>query len=118
MKNTNDYKKLLEAEKQKLLAELKTIGREKPGIPGEWEAIPTDLDSDSADENESADEIEEFEENSAIVERLEAQLKNVEKALEKIEDGTYGQCEVCREEINEARLKAFPAATTCIAHSK
>lgn len=112
------YKKILEAEKAKLLKEMSGIGRENPNAPGEWEAVETDLDSDSADENEVADEIEEFGENSAILEKLEAQLKNVNRALEKIKEGTYGKCDVSGEDIPEERLGANPAATTCIKHSK
>jgi RNA polymerase-binding transcription factor DksA len=38
----------------------------------------------------------------------------VRKALEAIETGKYGKCEVCGEEIDKARLKAYPEATTCI----
>lgn len=118
MKNTNKYKKALEAEKAKLLKELGTIARRNPSAPSDWEAIPTDLDSDSADENEIADEVEEFGNNSAILEKLEPQLANVEKALGKIEEGSYGKCDVCEEEIDEDRLDANPASTTCIEHSK
>ncbi len=118
MKNTNAFKKLLETEKEKLLGELKSIGQEKAGAPGEWEATIVDQESDTADENVVADEIEELEENSGIVEKLEAQLKDVNKALEKIEDGSYGKCSVCSADIPEDRLHANPAATTCVSHAK
>ena len=80
--------------------------------------METDLDSDSADENETADEIEAYEENQGIVNKLALQLSSVEKALEKIKEGTYGKCDVCNEEIPEARLGANPAALTCIEHTK
>lgn len=118
MKNTQEYSKLLEAEKSKLVKELETIGRKNPNVPGDWDATATDMDSDSADENEVADEIESLGENSGILEKLEAQLKDVNLALEKVEAGTYGKCDVCKEEIPEARLEANPAALTCIEHSK
>jgi DnaK suppressor protein len=113
-----NYKKLLEAEKVKLVKELETVGRVNPENPKDWEAIETNLDADSADENEVADELEEFEGNSAILKQLETQLISVESALQKIEDGTYGQCSVCEEKIPEDRLKANPSATTCVEHSK
>lgn len=115
MKDLNKYKKLLGTEKEKLLKELATIGKK---TDGDWQAVPTDLDSDSADENEVADTIEEFEENSAILKQLEIQLLQVDAALGKIEAGTYGQCNVCGEEIPEARLDANPAALTCLEHTK
>jgi len=115
---TNKYKKLLEAEQKKLLKELNTIGKKNPTSPNGWEAVETDLDSDSADDNEVADEIEELGENEAILAKLAAQLNTVEKALEKIKNGTYGKCDVCNEEIPAARLKANPASLTCIKHTK
>jgi len=118
MKNINTYKKLLEEEKTKLLKELSTVAKQDPTSPNGWEATETDLDSDSADENEVADEIEELGENEAIVDKLASQLKQVELALGKIKDGTYGKCNICGEDIPEKRLEANPSATTCIKHTK
>ena len=48
---------------------------------------------------------------------LEVRLEQVNKALEKIENDTYGTCEKCGTDIPEERLKANPAATTCIEHT-
>jgi RNA polymerase-binding transcription factor DksA len=115
---TNKFKKLLEEEKAKLLKELATIGQKNPSNESDWEAKPTNMDSDSADENETADTIEEFEENSAILKQLEIQLLKVEGALGKIEAGTYGKCNICGQEIPEPRLEANPASLTCIEHTK
>lgn len=41
-------------------------------------------------------------------------LKKVTEALKKIEDGTYGECESCGEEIELRRLQARPTANLCI----
>jgi DnaK suppressor protein len=41
-------------------------------------------------------------------------LDKVEKALGRIEDGTFGQCDSCGEEISTKRLEARPEATLCI----
>jgi len=38
----------------------------------------------------------------------------IEEALLRIEDGTFGICEVCEEEISEKRLRARPVTTLCI----
>ena len=117
--DTNKYKKLLEGEKAKLLKELATIGKKDPSKKDDgWQAVATDLDSDSADENETADVMESLDENKAILDQLEIQLLQVESALGKIEAGTYGKCNVCGEEIPEARLEANPASLTCIKHTK
>ncbi len=40
-------------------------------------------------------------------------LAKIEEALERIEDGTYGICESCGEDISEDRLKARPVTTLC-----
>ena len=41
-------------------------------------------------------------------------LDKIEKALRKIDEGTFGVCEECGEEISEARLKVRPVTTLCI----
>lgn len=41
-------------------------------------------------------------------------IGKIKEALERIENGTYGICEECGEEISEARLKARPVTTLCI----
>lgn len=41
-------------------------------------------------------------------------IKKVKKALERIEDGTFGICEKCGDDISVARLKARPVTTLCI----
>jgi RNA polymerase-binding protein DksA len=43
-----------------------------------------------------------------------AQIGQIETALKKIEDGTYGVCEDCSQEIDPARLEALPFASQCI----
>ncbi|WP_413771733.1 TraR/DksA family transcriptional regulator [Psychrobacter sp. ENNN9_III] len=42
----------------------------------------------------------------------------VENALSRIENGTYGECEVCGEPIEEKRLEALPYATLCMKHAE
>lgn len=42
------------------------------------------------------------------------ELAQIEHALEKIRQGTYGRCEVCDKQISPMRLKALPYATECI----
>ncbi len=41
-------------------------------------------------------------------------LSKIERALEKINDGSFGDCEVCAEEISVKRLEARPETTLCI----
>ena len=42
------------------------------------------------------------------------QLKEVEKALERIKNNTYGQCEYCGRDIHPARLETIPTTSVCI----
>ena len=56
-------------------------------------------------------------ENRAMVNQLGDQLVEVERALGKLDEGTYGTCEVCGNEIAEARLEAMPHTRYCIEHA-
>jgi RNA polymerase-binding transcription factor DksA len=114
--NTEIFKKKLEEEKARLESELSSIGRINPDNPGDWEAVPVDAGTREADPNDRADQVEDYETNTAILKQLETQLKDVNDALAKFEDGTYGICEVSGDPIEEGRLNANPAARTCVAH--
>ena len=63
---------------------------------------------------EKADEVEEYDNLLSVEHSLELKLKDVNGALEKIANETYGKCEKCRKEISEDRLKAMPEARLCI----
>ena len=56
-------------------------------------------------------------EAKALAGSLKEQLDDVERALGKLEDGTYGTCEVDGKPINDARLEAMPATRFCIEHA-
>jgi DnaK suppressor protein len=56
----------------------------------------------------------EREKDISILEQVEAELADVEHALRRLEDGTYGICEACGQPIDEARLEALPAARFCL----
>jgi len=56
-------------------------------------------------------------ENRALAAQLRDQLDDVERALVKLDDGTYGSCEVCEQAIGADRLDAMPATRFCIEHA-
>ncbi len=114
--DTEHFKNKLEEELKLLEKELSSIGRINPENPGDWQALPADMDTSHADENEVADTIEEFEENTGILKQLEIRYNEVKSALEKIPAGTYGICEVSGEPIERERLEANPAAKTSMKH--
>ncbi len=118
MTNTDTFKKQLEKEFALLENEMKEVARKNPNNSGDWEPVETEIDSDHADETDVADNEESFMENKSVMDKLEPQYRDVKAALEKIKKGTYGICEVGGEEIPEARLKANPAARTCMEHAK
>jgi DnaK suppressor protein len=51
---------------------------------------------------------------TAMARSIAASLADVNRALGKIEDGSYGQCDDCGTEIPKARLEARPAAALCV----
>jgi DnaK suppressor protein len=53
----------------------------------------------------------------ALATDLRSQLEDVQRALDKLDAGTYGICEVCGERIPDARLEAMPAARYCMRHA-
>ena len=56
-------------------------------------------------------------ENKLLAAELRAELDEVERALAKLDEGVYGQCETCGNAIGADRLEAMPAARFCIDHA-
>ena len=50
-----------------------------------------------------------------VADALQAKLKDVLRALVKLDEGTYGECDRCGNRTPEERLEARPATTLCIA---
>lgn len=53
-------------------------------------------------------------EHQVLANRLAETLVDVDRALSKFDEGTYGRCEACGTEIAEPRLEAMPATRYCI----
>ncbi len=69
------------------------------------------------DEPEACDQVlAETERDLAIggMERKSHTLSLIQAALNRIDDGTYGTCELCEEPISTNRLKAIPWASCCV----
>jgi DnaK suppressor protein len=89
---------------------------------GQLQAQLAELDEDSDlsyDENfaDSAQVAGQQGANRALSGQLGENLAEVERALAKMDEGTYGQCEVCGKDIAEPRLEAMPATRFCIDHA-
>ncbi len=114
--DTQHFKDLLLKELSTLESELETVARKNPDRPADWEAVEGNVMTDNTEEGDVADGLEEYENNKAVASQLEKQLADVNTALAKIENGTYGKCEISNEAIELDRLEANPSARTCKAH--
>ncbi len=114
--NLSKYKTVLEAELELLTHELRSVGRVNPENKNDWEAVASDGNIDKAEMEERASEITDFEDRSSVEFALEERANKIKAALARIDNNTFGACVVCTSEIEEARLEANPAATTCKAH--
>ena len=105
-KDLDKFKALLEEEKRKILRHLEELS----------ESAEETMES-SAGSGDPAD-IASAEIDSASILKIGKResylLKKIEHALTKIEEGTYGECESCGEEIGIPRLMARPVAQLCI----
>lgn len=103
---STDVKTALEAERKDLLHRIDelTYGGE----------IDLDYDDNFADSGQVAAEQGEY---KVLAESLQEQLRDVEAALAKFADGSYGKCATCGGPIGEARLEAMPATQYCIDHA-
>src|SRR5205807_1810187 len=84
-------------------------GLEEPGSGGHWEH--SGYGDHMADD---ATELFEREKSIGMEQSLREHLRQVDHALSRIEDGTYGQCERCGRPIPDERHRALPEATLCI----
>jgi len=79
------------------------------------------LQSSSAEVQDEIDQVISSEAKTASMELSSRQflaLQDVQAALGRLEDGTYGQCVVCGRPIEPARLRAIPETPYCIEHAK
>lgn len=124
MKNTNldddllqQLKVDLEEEKKEIIEELKTFAKEDADIEGNWDSLYPDYnhgDTGGEKKENEAMEVEEYSSRLPVEHSLELKLKTINLALKKMEEGNYGICEKCQKPINQERLKAYPAARSCI----
>ncbi len=105
-----EREKELLKDKERITSEIEEIAK-KGEIEGDYRAQFPDYGSK---EDENAAEVADYEENLDLEHNLELLLQSTNRALEKIKKGTYGICKDCKEEIDPARIKAFPAAILCV----
>lgn len=101
----------LHKEEGRLRAELAEFATQNPKNVEDYDAKFPNM-GDKEDEN--AEEVATFSTNLTLERTLEGSLRDVEKALERIKKGTYGTCKYCNKVIDEKRLRARPASSSCV----
>jgi len=105
---------LLSALKQRLLAEERYLLGEIEGQRAELEDTAEAAGEERSSADDAGAEILEHEKMLAVEGAFEAMLAEVHHALRKIEAGTYGLCDSCRQPIAVERLEARPQASLCM----
>lgn len=98
---------LLHDERSRLVHQLAELGADESGD------LTGDMDFGDAFADAGAATAERTE-TLGIIENLKHQLDEVDTALTKIDDGTYGICAKCGDEIGEARLEFRPMSVLCV----
>jgi RNA polymerase-binding protein DksA len=107
----DEFRRLLEAERERLTEELEAIEEHQPEVENVALDASGGYDEDLAD---VASDTFEREKGIAIENSVNDLLHQVEEALARIEEGTFGTCEVCGQPIHPERLRALPYARLCI----
>lgn len=111
-KDLAEFRRLLEDERVRLLEELEAMEEHTPEVEDQVGMdIGGGYDEDLADVASSTFEREK---GLALESSVQQMLAQVEEALGRIDEGTYGICQRCGDPIDVARLRVLPFATLCI----
>lgn len=106
---------ILQEEKKRLEAELTKFTKKNTHVSGDFDATFPEYGDE---EDDNAREVAQYTANKPLEITLEKSLRDVVKALERLNQGTYGICKYCREPIDEKRLLARPTSGACISCKK
>jgi len=104
----DELRKRLIEEREHLTSELEQLKASAPTVGETKEGSPY------GKKEEGAAEAYELEKRLALERQLADSRNEVEHALSKFDQGTYGQCDICGKSINVERLEVFPQATLCL----
>jgi DnaK suppressor protein len=112
-----DARQLIASERERIEGLIRERETES-GIGRDSETASTsELSSLDQHQGDIGTETFEREKDFSLLEQLEAEISDLDLALRKIDEGTYGRCEVCSKEIEAERLEAMPGTRTCIEHA-
>jgi DnaK suppressor protein len=105
---------LLDDERQAARTLLATLTRDFTGI------VAASADSNADDEHDPEGSTIAFERSQvgALIEQAERRIAEIDAARARVDEGTYGRCEVCGKPIADQRLEARPVARTCVECAK
>lgn len=103
-------RKRLEEEKARLRSLIGNMAEDNEGEGAQLDELST-VDQHPAD---AGSETFEREKDMAILSTLEDQIAEVEKALQRVDEGSYGKCEACGKPIGDERLEVVPTARYCV----
>lgn len=103
-------REVLQAERASTTAQIAALTRDLAGIIEASSSVATD------DEHDPEGSTIAFEraQVAALLARARGRLDDLDWALDRLDEGTYGTCERCRRAIAVERLAARPASRTCI----
>jgi RNA polymerase-binding transcription factor DksA len=113
-KNNEKLKKIKDKlidKKRSIISQLQKFAKKNKKIKDDFK---TEFPNIGYHQDENADEVSEYENKLSVEHELENELKNIEGALKKTSENTYGICSVCGEKINPKRLEVMPEATLCV----
>jgi len=104
---------------KKLLRELATQLRQRrssllEGVAGSQQAATAIVEERESEIEENAQKDRLAGLTSRLTDRDQQTIQQINAALERMEQGTYGQCAWCESEISPQRLRALPTAILCI----
>lgn len=107
------FKKLLLARRTKIETELASFTTKDTKVKGDYDTRFPDFGTlQSSDE--AALKIAAYGNSLPIEYALELRLADINRALKKIKDNSYGRCEDCQDEMDIKRLEAMPEARICL----
>ena len=110
------FRKILDKQKAQTQADIEFMEKENKEASQDFDSAG---DSNFEDQiGDSASITFERERDFSLQQNKKDILRQINVAIEKIDDGTYGSCSQCHEPINEKRLKALPYAEYCISCKK
>lgn len=102
------FKEILLKKKEQIISHISKFSQKNQ--EGEYEVIHEEYGNS---DEENSDEIEDGMQNKSLLNTLSSELQDIDKAIERAENGQYGRCESCNNLIEEKRLEFNPEATLC-----